>query len=286
MAEKLVRNGEVELATQTFGDPDSTPVLLIMGAMASMLWWPDLFCSSLADAGNFVVRYDNRDTGLSTHFPQGNPGYESSDMVSDAVAILDCYEIERAHVVGMSLGGMIAQKLAYAHPERVQTLSLISATPLGVGGLPPMTDKYMAHGAAAENLDWGSNPAIFEFILQEGAVLASTKHPHDAEAMKRFLKRDMDRASNFASGTNHFIVGSENHEDSVTKLNLPVLVIHGTSDPVFPIEHGVAFAKFIKGAELVRIDGGGHEIHPNDVPEMVGAIAAFIKRADHDGPDH
>ncbi|MGO4839554.1 alpha/beta fold hydrolase, partial [Rhizobiaceae sp. 2RAB30] len=120
---RTVHADGVTIATEAFGDPSAPPVLLIMGAMASMLWWPDEFCRKLAVRGRYVIRYDNRDTGLSTKYPPGNPPYRMDDMAEDAAAVLDAYGIASAHVVAMSLGGMIAQILALTQPRRVSSLT-------------------------------------------------------------------------------------------------------------------------------------------------------------------
>jgi pimeloyl-ACP methyl ester carboxylesterase len=120
MSECVIRVNGLEIATEAFGDPTHSPVLLIMGAMASMLWWPEGFCERLANHGRYVIRYDNRDTGLSTKYPPGEPRYTFDDMVDDAIRVLDGYAIPAAHVVGMSLGGMIGQIAALkyrAYPE-------------------------------------------------------------------------------------------------------------------------------------------------------------------------
>lgn len=159
MAKKFVRSGNAELCVQSFGERSDPPVLLIMGMMASMLWWPESFCEQLAKAGRFVVRYDNRDTGRSTNFPLGAPGYSASDMADDAIAVLDGHGIQSAHIVGMSMGGMIAQLVALRHASRVRTLTVMSTSPLGVSELPPMTAAYAAHSASGETLDWWDTSA-------------------------------------------------------------------------------------------------------------------------------
>src|SRR5919108_4989276 len=132
MSERTVRADGIELATQTFGDASDQPVLLIMGAMASMLWWPEEFCRRLSGSGRYVIRYDNRDTGLSTTYEPGKPGYTSADMIDDAVRLLDGYGLPAAHIVGMSMGGAIAQSVALEYPERVLSLTAISTSPVGI----------------------------------------------------------------------------------------------------------------------------------------------------------
>lgn len=129
MAERMIEANGVELCTESFGVPGDPAILLVMGVGASMLWWDQVFCRMLADGGRFVVRYDHRDTGRSTSYPPGRPGYSGADLAGDAAAVLDAYGLEGAHVVGVSAGGAFAQVLALEFPERVVSLVLISTSP-------------------------------------------------------------------------------------------------------------------------------------------------------------
>jgi pimeloyl-ACP methyl ester carboxylesterase len=245
-----------------------------MGMMASMLWWPDRFCEALAAGQRYVIRYDQRDTGLSTHYPQGEPRYSLTDLADDAIAILDGYGLETAHVAGMSMGGAVAQEVALRHPRRVRTLTLISTSPLGVEGLPSSTEAYQEYSRSAEAIDWSNLEAIADFLRRETAMLAGTRHPHDPDAASSLIARDMARAPSFASATNHFTLVSEERPARLqaSDIKLPVLAIHGTADPLFPIEHGEAFTKVVRDARLRRVEGGGHEIHERDIGEIVQAI--------------
>ncbi|MGZ2486502.1 pimeloyl-ACP methyl ester carboxylesterase [Rhizobium pisi] len=275
VTEKIVELQGAELRTQAFGNPTSPPVLLIMGVMSSMLWWPERFCEELAAQGRYVIRYDQRDTGLSTHYPPGKPDYSFSDLSNDAVAILDGYGIEAAHLVGMSMGGFVAQEAALRYPQRVRTLTLISSSPVGIDGLPSSTAAYKEHSAAAESIDWSDLEAIADFLRRDAAMLAGTGHPHDARSAKTLIARDMERAPSFVSATNHFMLLGEDGGAKLhaSRIEAPVLAIHGTSDPLFPIEHGEAFTRDVANAKLHRITGGGHEIHDQDIDEMTRVIA-------------
>lgn len=273
---KIVRNGGVEIATETFGKEGSPAVLLVMGAMASMLWWPDLFCAELADRGHFVIRYDNRDTGSSTRYAPGNPPYSMEDMAGDAMAVLDAYGLASAHFVGMSLGGKIAQIAAFSEPDRIDRLTLISTTPVGVdtSDLPQMAEAYLEHGADGENVDWNDNGEVIEYLVKDMSMIASTRHPHDAPAARDFIERDVARSGSFASATNHFLVEPANDwAGALARLRKPLTVVHGTTDPLFPIGNGRRIADTVPDAQLVEIDGGGHELHPNDWPEILKAIS-------------
>lgn len=269
-----------EIVSQTFGDPGDPAMLLIMGAMASMLWWPEALCEKLAGEGRFVIRYDNRDTGLSTKYAPGEPPYTFDDMADDAVRVLDSYGIGKAHVVGMSMGGMIAQRLVLKHPSRVISLTVISSSPVGIdtSHLPGTTEAYMEHSADGAKVDWSDREQVVGFVVKDAHAIASTAHPFDEKAMRAFIERDYDRSGGFLSATNHFMLkGGVDVKGRLHEIKAPLLVIHGTSDPIFPVEHGAALADAFAGARLVRIEGGGHELHPQDWPIIVAALVAHTK---------
>jgi len=265
-----------EIVTESFGDPADPAILLIMGAMASMLWWPEAFCRQLAGHGRFVIRYDNRDTGLSTKYPPGAPSYSSEDMVDDAMRVLDDRGVPTASIVGMSMGGMIAQGMALKYPERVRALTVISCSPLGVetSRLPGPTEAYRKHSAEGAGLDWSNRAQVLDFMVADARALASTLHPFDEKRTRAMIEEDYDRSGGLASATNHFLIHGGGPQRTVRDLVAPLLVIHGTADPIFPIEHGEVLAGAAPGARLVRIEGGGHELHCNDWPRIVEAIAA------------
>ncbi|RDL48770.1 Aclacinomycin methylesterase RdmC [Ensifer sp. M14] len=273
-SEKVVSANGVTIATEAFGDPAAPPVLLIMGAMASMLWWPDAFCRKLAASGRYVIRYDNRDTGLSTKYAPGNPPYSMDDMAGDAVAVLDAYGIPAANVVGMSLGGMIAQILALSAPRRVSSLTLVSTTPIGLGlELPPISAAYMEHAASAESLDWSDRTQVIDFMTRDARIIASSTHPHDVDRIRAFIERDYDRSGGLLSATNHFMLqGGDSVKGKLKSLEAPLLVIHGTTDPIFSVEHGMATADAVAGSEFLPITGGGHELHGDDWGLILAAI--------------
>ena len=273
-SKNVVGGNGVTIATGTFGDPLAPPVLLIMGAMASMMWWPDEFCRKLAASGRYVIRYDNRDTGLSTKYAPGNPPYSMEDMAGDAVAVLDAYGIASAHLVGMSLGGMIAQILALSAPERVSSLTLVSTTPMGLElEFPPISADYMEHVAAAESVDWSDRTQVIDFMTKDARMVASTAHPHDANRIRAFIERDHDRSGGPLSATNHFMLqGGETVKGKLKSLEAPLLVIHGTTDPIFSVEHGMAIAEVVAGSEYLPIAGGGHELHRADWGIIIPAI--------------
>jgi pimeloyl-ACP methyl ester carboxylesterase len=275
--ERLVRSGDAQLWTEAFGRPGDPPMLLIMGQTASMLWWPDALVERLAAAGRYVVRYDHRDTGRSTSYEPGSPPYTGDDLVADALAVLDGHGLARAHVVGMSMGGALAQVVALEHPERVATLTAISTSPVGgvEAALPGPSPKYLAHAAAFESLDWSDTEALAELLVRDARALAGTRHPFDEAAARDLIARDLARARNPASLLNHTVMGDgKRTEHRVSEIAARTLVIHGSADPLFPLAHGEALAAAIPGARLVTVEGGGHELHAADLDQIADAIVA------------
>jgi pimeloyl-ACP methyl ester carboxylesterase len=248
-----------------------------MGAMASMLWWPDEFCERLAGAGRFVIRYDNRDTGRSIGYEPGTATYTLDDMAGDAVAVLDEHGVERAHLVGMSLGGAVVQLVALAYPERVASVTAISTSKVGEEdtALPGPDPEYLKHAAAFEDLDWSDARALAELLVRDAWQLAGTRHPFDQAAARELVTRDLERAVDPSRLANHGdIGGGEPPAAKLAEIAVPFLVIHGTADPLLPHPHGVALAEAVPGARLVTIEGGGHELHEGDWDQILEAIAA------------
>ncbi|AZO45792.1 alpha/beta hydrolase [Mesorhizobium sp. M7D.F.Ca.US.005.01.1.1] len=269
-----------EIMSEALGDQANPPLLLIMGAMASMLWWPEALCRKLADAGLFVIRYDNRDTGLSTKYRLGGPPYTFDDMADDAMHILDEHGIGKAHVVGMSMGGMIAQLVGLKHPSRVASLTVISSSPVGTdtSHLPQTSDAYIKHSAEGAKVDWSDRGQVVDFIVRDARAIASIAHPFDEAGTRAFIEQDYDRSGGFLSATNHFMLkGGAAWKGRLHEMEAPLLVIHGTADPIFPVEHGEALAEAVIGAKLIRIEGGGHELHPDDWAGICAAIVAHIQ---------
>jgi pimeloyl-ACP methyl ester carboxylesterase len=276
--ERLIRTNGVELATETFGDAADAPLLLIMGGMASMLWWPDEFCRTLASRGRYLIRYDHRDTGRSTKYPPGSAPYSLDDFVKDAIGVLDEYGITRAHIVGMSLGGMIGQLTAVAYPARVLSLTAISTTPVLADSsrLPASEEAWFEHQATTSGtVDWSDRAQVIGFLVDDARLTASTAHAFDEAQFRAFVGRDYDRSGGYLSATNHGALMQEPSKRIRSQdIRAPLLVIHGTSDPVFPIGHGIALSTAVPGAKLVRIEGGGHELHPADWGTIIDAVVA------------
>ncbi len=268
-----------ELCVDTIGDPAHPAVLLIMGAAGSMDRWEEPFCARLAAAGRYVIRYDHRDTGGSTTYPPGRPGYTGDELAGDPLAILDHLGVERAHLVGLSMGGGIAQRIAVERPERVLSLTLMSTSPAGTGGpdLPPMSDALRAVFAGGEGPaepDWSDREAAIAFMLEGERPYAGSRGIDD-EAMRALLGRVYDRSTSLPSANNHFMLdGTDIARARLAEITAPALVIHGSDDPLFPPAHGEALAREIRGARLLVIDGLGHEFPPSAWDEVLPALIA------------
>jgi pimeloyl-ACP methyl ester carboxylesterase len=272
MSERMIDVDGVRLCAETFGAPGDPPVLLIMGNGASMLWWDEAFCAALAAGGRFVVRYDHRDTGRSTACPPGRPDYGGPDLVADAPRVLDGLRIARAHVVGASMGGALAQLVALDHADRVASLVLLSTSPAGPGGdLPPVGDAYAAFLAGAR-VDWSDPRSIVEHVVADVRALTGER-PFDEARVRALVERDVARARSPASAQNHVLAeGGPAWRDRLGSIAVPTLVIHGTADPLFPLGHGEALAREVPGARLLVLDGAGHVLHPADHDAVVAAI--------------
>jgi len=274
MAERMVELNGVELCTESFGDASDPPILLVMGIGGSMLWWHEGFCRMLAEGGRFVIRDDHRDTGRSATYEPGRPGYSGGDLVTDAAGVLDGYGVPAAHIVGVSMGGALAQLLALDFPDRVLSLVLVS-TSLAVPGereLPSSTDEFARFVATAE-LDWSKADSVVDYLVEYSRVLAGGRRPFDEEALRGLARRDVERARDFAAAQNHEILADDGRSrPPLATIAAPTLVIHGTADPMFPPQHGEALAEEIPDARLLLIPDAGHGVDRADWETVAKAI--------------
>ena len=285
--ERMIEGNGIEICTDSFGDPADPAILLVMGAGASMLLWDVEFCERLADGGRFVIRYDNRDTGKTTSCPPGEPNYTIQDMAADGPAVLDAYGIEKAHIIGASMGGMIMQLIGLNHPERVLTLTPIMSTPnpaatldamddaAGGATLSPPTPEVLEAIAATGPLDWSDREAVLENRITMFKVLTGSAYPYE-ESRNEIFAAEIDRAVSMASTMNHgpAIAQSETWHERLGGLSFPTLVIHGTDDPILPFDHGEALAAAIPGAQMLALEGVGHELPTGVQDVVVSAILA------------
>jgi pimeloyl-ACP methyl ester carboxylesterase len=289
------RANGIEIEYESFGHPSDPILLLVMGLGAQMIFWEEEFCEGLAARGRRVIRFDNRDVGLSTKLEgaaapsvveamaavaSGQPiraPYTLLDMADDAAGLLDALEIGAADVVGASMGGMIAQLLAVRHPARVRTLtSIMSST--GAPDLPPAKPEAMQILLTPAPTDRAGN---IERAVQANRVIGSPGFPFDEERIRRRAARAYDRCFYPAGMARQMVavMATGNRREAVRAVRAPTLVIHGTADPLVPVEAGVDTAKSIPGAELLLVEGMGHDLPRGAWPQVIDAIDAHLKRA-------
>lgn len=258
----------VTLCAQTFGSPADPALLLIHGACASLVWWETELCERLAAAGRFVIRYDQRDTGRSTSFPVGRPGYAMSDLAADAVALLDALGVESAHVVGRSMSGGVALFLGLDHPERTRSVTLVTTTtgelPMGGLDVPPDPDPTDA-------------AAVVDYLVEALRAYAGASPHFDEAAVRELAVTDIARTRDVAATlVNHYAMDFDGPRNGgFADLRVPTLVVHGEVDPIFPLSHGEALRDAIPGAELVVLSGAGHDVPRPTWDQFVEALAEF-----------
>lgn len=271
------------LEYETFGDPKGQPLLLIMGLGAQMTTWEDEFCAQLADRGFHVIRFDNRDVGLSTWMEDagdpdmasafsGNPqaAYELDDLAADAAGLLESLDIPAAHIVGASMGGFIAQLVAINHPEKVLSLTSIMSGPGGTDAVPPKPE-----GAAILVV---SPPETREERVEQAMsfrrVLLGPADPFDEAHERARATRSVDRAY-YPPGVGRqllAILAAKSRMERLRQVRVPTLVVHGVDDVLVPVENGRLVAEAVPGARLIEIDGMGHDLPKRAWPQVMDAI--------------
>ena len=294
MAERTVKANGIEIWTEGFGEPADPTILLIMGASAQGILWPEEIYGPIVAAGRHVIRYDNRDTGQTSCFDFAEHPYTLSDLARDAVGVLDAYGIERAHAVGASMGGMIGQTIAIEQPERLITLTSIMSSPGGAAvaeamsseeasddELPPPTQEVMDLVMSQVSDPPKTREEKIERRAAMFRLLAGSLGTYDEAAARERFEREYDRARNWEAQNNHglAIANSPDRRPALARVTVPTLVIHGTEDPILPYEHGTATAKAIPGAELLTIEGMGHGFPEPALPRILDAIVRHTARA-------
>jgi pimeloyl-ACP methyl ester carboxylesterase len=283
-----VRVNSIEIVYDTFGKMIEPPLLLIMGLGQQMISWDEDFCTQLAARGYWVIRFDNRDVGLSTKLDEaGVPDilalmqaqaqgeavkapYTLRDMAEDAVGLLDSLEIESAHVVGISMGGMIAQEMAIHHPKRVRTLtSIMSST--GDPALPPPKTEALTVLVTPFPTD---RDGYLAYTIRTWRILSGSGFPVDEDRIIEHAGRSFDRGLSLAGTARQLaaIIASGNRKGALQSVTTKVLVIHGDADPLVPVECGIDTANSIPGAELQIIEGMGHDLPLPVVPRVIETI--------------
>ncbi|MFH8404005.1 alpha/beta fold hydrolase [Streptomyces sp. NPDC018019] len=276
--EQIVQADNVEICVETFGAASDPAVLLIAGASDSMLAWDEEFCRRLADGGRYVVRYDQRDTGRSTSYPAGQPPYTLQDLAADTAALLDCLDINTAHLVGMSLGGMLAQIAALTFPDRVNSLTLLSSSP-GVTDPhhPDLPSPTLRLSIALDDIpepDWGDRDAVIEHLVAVQRCLASSTREFDEAAGRSRAGDIFDRAPDVLPATkNHLGMDQgESWRPRLGEIKVPTLVIHGAQDEMYQLAHAEALATEIPHAKLFLLEDAGHELARDDWENVLTAI--------------
>jgi pimeloyl-ACP methyl ester carboxylesterase len=283
------RSNGLELAYDTFGDPSAPALLLVMGLGTQMIAWDEPFCEALAERGFHVVRFDNRDIGLSTwldhaHVPdlgeviagtQAAP-YTLGDMATDTVGLLDALGIRSAHLVGASMGGFIVQLVAIEHPERVLSLTSIMSGPGGSDAVPA-TAEAMAVLMVRPPTE---REALIEHGVRTGRVISGPLY--DEERARASRTRAVDRAVNFDGTARQLaaIMAAPSRIPGLRGIRLPTLVIHGEVDPLVPLENGRRVAEAVAGARLLTFAEMGHDLPLAIWPAIIDAIAANAMAAE------
>ena len=275
MESKTIEFDQVTLYSEAFGSPKDCPILLIMGAMSSAVWWPKDFCQQLADAGRYVIRYDHRDTGGSTCYAPGETRYLVEDLADDAVKVLDGYGIDSAHLVGMSLGGYLSQLIALKYSDRVRSLTLIASERLANTDpeMPPMHPSILEYHRRAGELDWSDRAAVVDYQIGAWRLLSGSAHAFDEAAIRELAAADFDRTPNLLTMFNHAALsGGDKWLGRLDEISVPTLIIHGTEDPALPYANAVALQSAIRNSRLLPLAGSGHELHRGDWSVIVTAI--------------
>jgi len=283
----------VELEYETVGDPAGRPLLLVQGLGAQLISVEDGLCQELASRGFLVIRYDNRDTGLSTWFDDARPvnlaavwggdhstlAYTLEDMADDAVAVLDAAGAEAAHVAGISLGGMIAQLLATRYPARVRSLASIMSTPGDRAVGQPTAE---AASVLMSSMPGDRERYIDQAVANTRAISSGTAYPFDEDAVRRGAARGFDRAYHPKGTGRQFaaILAAGDRAAALGQIRVPTVVVHGEQDQIIGVSGGEATAAAIPGARLLRVPGLGHELPPGFWPVLADALVEVADRAD------
>jgi pimeloyl-ACP methyl ester carboxylesterase len=275
----FVTSGKLRLWVERIGDPADPAVLLIAGAESQGIGWPSVLVDRLVAGGLQVIRYDHRDTGESDSVDFDQSPYSMVDLVEDAVAVLDGLHVESAHMVGASMGGVIAQWLAATHPGRVRSLTLMSTTAPARRDLPPPDASFLARSDEIAKLPRGTDEERVEADVQVYELMNGGSLPFDEAAARDLAERHFARARDRAKSANHHRISEQRNEPpALTAIKAATLVIVAEADPIFPPAHAEALAEGIPGARTARVPGMGHTYFSPGLPEhLADQILAFIQ---------
>jgi pimeloyl-ACP methyl ester carboxylesterase len=293
---KRVPANGIEIAYETFGERGAPPLVLVMGLGTQMLAWPDELCEDLAGRGHFVVRFDNRDVGASTHLTgvrapnvaqivakRRRPPYTVDDMADDALGLVDALELGPVHLVGASLGGFIAQTAAVRRPDALRSLTLImtSTGSRRVGQADPRLLGRLLKGRVAS-----SREEAMDAVIDTFRVIGSKGYALDEERLRDVGARSYDRGYDPGGYRRQLaaVVAQPNRTAELRRLRLPTLVMHGLHDPLVAPSGGLALARVIRGARFVGFSGMGHDLPRELWPELADHIAGLVRRAEQPQP--
>jgi pimeloyl-ACP methyl ester carboxylesterase len=283
----------IKLAYETFGSPGDPTVLLVMGLGTQMIAWPDELCETIAGCGFHVVRFDNRDVGLSTHLDEvpapslqdlllrrRRPPYTIRDMAADAVGLLDALEVDSAHIVGASMGGFIAQLLAGLHPHRVRSLTLIMTSTGSrlVGHPKPRVFLRLLRRRVIDD-----RLQAMDAVVETFRIIGSKGFAFDEEYLRDLAGRSFDRAYDPQGYLRQLaaVVAQSNRTRHLRRITAPTLVMHGMDDPLVNVSGGMALAKAIPHAEFIGFPGMGHDLPRALWPRFAEEICGLATRADN-----
>lgn len=283
--------GPLEIAYETFGDRADPPVLLVMGLGAQLIAWHDEFVAQLAGRGHFVVRYDNRDVGESTHLHDArqpdvaaamggdfsSAAYLLSDMAGDAAGLLDALDLDSAHVIGASMGGMIVQQFAIDHPQRTRSLTSIMSTP--DPSVSPPTEAAMG---ALLRPPASSRQEVVDSAPEMWRLIGSPDFAHDIPWIQTIAGRGYDRGYDPTGVMRQLLAiqASPDRRPGLAELGVPTLVIHGEDDPLVPLPGGQATADAVPDAKLVTFAGMGHDLPQELWPAILDEISEVVSRGE------
>lgn len=295
-------SAQIALEVERHGDPDRPAIVLVMGLGMQLVAWPEPLIEALVGRGFHVIRFDNRDAGLSTQLDAFRPRnlasamlrgavgwpvdapYRLSDLAADTVGLLDALNISRAHVVGASMGGMVAQIVAGRYRERVISLTSIMSTS-GARRLPaPRLDALLA--LTRRPPKGASLDSLVEHYIRLFGVIGSPAHPTPEDALRERMRRSLSRAFRPAGTSRQMlaILASGDRCDELAAVTAPTLVIHGSADPLVPVAAGRDTARRVRGAQLLEVPGMGHDLPPTLLPMLADRIASHCERAQQASP--
>lgn len=287
----LANTNGIELYYESFGNEADTAIVLIMGLDAQCILWSMNFIEPLVNAGYRVIRFDNRDIGLSTwmnDWRRSNP-YTLEDMAMDTVGLLDFLGIEKAHFIGASMGGMITQRLAISHQERVLSITSIMSTahPLDSESIANFSQKILAKFApklikwVGLNNKWTKHKVTVDGYLATYKFLSGTKYQFDRQHFTELFKYGIEtrKGQNPHARFRQFcaVIASGSRLKELDKIKAPALILHGTADKLVPIAHSKKYAPLIKNSKFIELEGIGHEIPKAVIPEVHGYILEHFR---------